>query len=133
MGKSKQVAPEFKLLNAEMVAAVQSTTDGIIQEQQSASEIGAMLYDAGYTAAMLDKKSGQTNDALVAEVTTAIMYAPRFSAHDRELIRKADSGQTIKSNADQAAIHLARGYIRKTFAAIRKGIARAIQLSLIHI
>jgi hypothetical protein len=39
-----------------------------------------MLHDAGYTSAMLDKSSDKVNAALVQEVTTAIMYAPRFSA-----------------------------------------------------
>ena len=125
MSKAKQAAPEFKLLNPEMVQAVKDTADGVIQQAESASEVGAMLHDAGYTAAMLDKKSGQTNDALVTEVTTAIMYAPRFSARDRELIANADAGKTIKSNADKAAIHLAKGYIRKTLAAIRRGIETA--------
>jgi len=125
MAKKAEAKPEFTILNADMVAAVQATADGVIQQAESASEVGAMLHDAGYTAAMLDKKSGQTNDALVAEVTTAIMYAPRFSARDRELIANADAGKTIKSNADKAAIHLAKGYIRKTLAAIRRSIETA--------
>jgi hypothetical protein len=40
-----------------MVSAVQCTTNGIIEAAESSSEIGAMLHDAGYTSAMLDKKS----------------------------------------------------------------------------
>ncbi len=99
MAKAKNVAPEFKLLNAEMVSAVQSTADGVIQQAESSSEIGAMLHDAGYTSDMLDKKSARTNEALIAEITTAIMYAPRFSAHDRELILNAEAGKTLKTNA----------------------------------
>lgn len=123
--KAKKAIPEFKLLNAEMVAAVQSTTDGVIQQSESASEIGAMLHDAGYTSDMLDKKGARPNEALIAEITTAIMYAPRFSARDRELIINAEAGKTMKTNADRAAIHLGRAYIRQTFAAIRKGIQNA--------
>lgn len=125
MAKAKNVAPEFKLLNAEMVSAVQSTADGVIQQAESSSEIGAMLHDAGYTSDMLDKKSARTNEALIAEITTAIMYAPRFSAHDRELILNAEAGKTLKTNAEKTAVHLGRAYIRKTFAAIRKGIEGA--------
>jgi len=130
MATAKKVVPEFKLLDSEMVDAVQSTADGIIQSSESASEIGAMLYDAGYTSAMLDKSSEKKNEVLIAEVTTAIMYAPRFSAHDRELILNAEAGKTLKSNADKAAVHLGRGYIRKVFAAVRRGIEKAILAEL---
>jgi hypothetical protein len=77
---SKKAVNEFKLLNPDMVSAVQCTTNGIIEAAESSSEIGAMLHDAGYTSAMLDKSSDKVNAALVQEVTTAIMYAPRFSA-----------------------------------------------------
>ena len=130
MANAKKVAQEFKLLNADMVDAVQSTADGIIQSSESASEIGAMLHDAGYTSAMLDKSSDKVNAILVAEVTTAIMYAPRFSAHDRELILNAEAGKTLKSNADKAAVHLGRKYIRQVFSAIRRGIEKAVLAEL---
>jgi hypothetical protein len=130
MANAKKVAPEFNLLNSEMVSAVQSTADGIIQSSESASEIGAMLHDAGYTPAMLDKSSDKVNAVLVQEVTTAIMYAPRFSAHDRELILNAEAGKTLKSNADKAAVHLGRSYIRKVFAAVRRGIEKAVLAEL---
>jgi hypothetical protein len=130
MPSVKKVVQEFKLLNSEMVSAVQSTADGIIQSSESASEIGAMLHDAGYTSAMLDKASDKVNAVLVQEVTTAIMYAPRFSAHDRELILNAEAGKTLKSNADKAAVHLGRGYIRKVFSAVRKGIEKAVLAEL---
>jgi hypothetical protein len=125
MAKAKNAIPEFTLLNADMVSAVQSTTDGVIQQAESSSEIGALLHDAGYTSAMLDKTSNQKNEVLIAEIQTAIMHAPRFSAHDRELILNAEAGKTIKLNAEKAAIHVGRSYIRQTFAAIRKGIASA--------
>jgi len=131
MPNVKKVALEFKLLSSEMVDAVQSTADGIIQSSESASDIGAMLHDAGYTSAMLDKSSEtRANAVLIAEVTTAIMYAPRFSAHDRELILNAEAGKTLKSNADKAAVHLGRGYIRKVFAAVRRGIEKAVLAEL---
>jgi hypothetical protein len=54
---SKKAVNEFKILNPEMVSAVQCTTNGIIETAESSSEIGAMLHDAGYTSAMLDKKA----------------------------------------------------------------------------
>jgi hypothetical protein len=127
---SKKVSQEFKLLNPEMVDAVQSTADGIIQSSESASEIGALLHDAGYNSAMLDKAGDKVNATLVQEVTTAIMFAPRFSARDRELILTAEAGKTLKSNADKAAVHLGRGYIRKVFAAIRRGIEKAVLAEL---
>ena len=127
---SKKAVNEFKLLNPEMVDAVQSTADGIIQSSKSASEIGAMLHDAGYTSAMLDKSSDKVNAALVQEVTTAIMYAPRFSAHDRELILNAEAGKTMKTNAEKTAVTLGKGYIRKVFAAIRRGIEKAVLAEL---
>ena len=130
MAHAKKVAQEFKLLNSEMIDAVQSTTNGIIEASESASEIGAMLHDAGYTSAMLDKSSDKVNAILVQEVTTAIMHAPRFSAHDRELILNAEAGKTLKTNADKAAVHLGRGYIRKVFAAIRRGIEKAVLAEL---
>ena len=120
----------FKILNDDMVAAVQCTTNGIIETAESSSEIGAMLHDAGYTSAMLDKSSDKVNATLVREVTAAIMYAPRFSAHDRELILNAEAGKTLKSNADKAAVHLGRKYIRQVFSAIRRGIETAVLAEL---
>lgn len=123
MKKSQE--PVFSILNPEMVAAVQVTADGVIQRAEGAAEVGAMLHDAGYSAAMLDKTSAVFNEALVAELTAAITYAPRFSAHDRELLANSDAGKTIKKNADKAAIHVARSYIRQTLAAIRRGIETA--------
>lgn len=121
----KTQAPVFSILNPEMVAAVQVTADGVIQRAEGAAEVGAMLHDAGYSAAMLDKTSAAFNEALVAELTAAITHAPRFSAHDRELLANADAGKTIKRNSDKAAIHMARSYIRQTLAAIRRGIETA--------
>ena len=130
MANAKKAAQEFKLLNADMVSAVQCTTNGIIEAAESSSEIGAMLHDAGYTSAMLDKKSDRVNAALVQEVTTAIMYAPRFSADDRALILNAEAGKTLKSNADKTAVHLGRKYIRQVFSAIRRGIETAVLAEL---
>ena len=127
---SKKAVNEFKLLNPEMVDAVQCTTNGIIETAESASEIGAMLHDAGYTSAMLDKKSDRVNAALVQEVTTAIMYAPRFSAHNRELIMNAEAGKTMKSVADQTCVTIGRNYIRGALSAIRKGIEKAVLAEL---
>jgi hypothetical protein len=127
---SKKAVNEFKILNPEMVSAVQCTTNGIIETAESSSEIGAMLHDAGYTSAMLDKSSDKVNVALIAEVTTAIMHAPRFSAYDRELILNAEAGKTMKTNAEKTAVTLGKGYIRKVFSAIRKGIEKAVLAEL---
>lgn len=84
------------------------------------------LYDAGFTAANLDKDHGQHNAELVKEVRLAIIA--KFPANARDTIVRSmkDIKATTKDEADLR--HLYKAKLRNAFAAIRKNLAKVEEL-----